>query len=327
MALTKQQDHALVVIYMVTSSISLIADCLVILGYIKFKALRKLAFTFVFCIACADTCRSLAQTWGNVGDASFICKFQGWLQTFGAVAMGLWFAIIALVCISIKKHSGWWKTKTHKDILTLQYKMIISVIVFSVICASIPWNQYAYGGGWCWISSNATGQILRYACYYGWLMLCLLISIIVYCELFRVLREETKMLEQEEADEAPETGRAPSVSHSSPGSAPSTLDTNKRRKKMFDIMKAYPWALIIGQGPGALRRVIELISGNPAPFILVVIHAVCSGLFGCITAVIYGTKTWQIYKSQLVTMCNTSENDMVMENTQENTVISTSQND
>ena len=76
-----KQENTIIIIYTVTSIISLLADLFIIFGYLKFKALRKLAFTFVFCIALADFCRSLAQTWGNVGDHSFICRFQGWLQT------------------------------------------------------------------------------------------------------------------------------------------------------------------------------------------------------------------------------------------------------
>mmetsp|Transcript_66610 Transcript_66610/g.59760 ORF Transcript_66610/g.59760 Transcript_66610/m.59760 type:complete len:300 (-) Transcript_66610:100-999(-) len=248
-----------------------------------------------------DFCRSLAQTWGNVGDNSFICSIQGWLQSFGAVAMGLWFATIAAVCISIKKMSGWWKKKTQHQIKRLQQKLVVIVAVFAVICASIPWNYYHYSGGWCWISAETTtGHALRYACYYGILIACLLFTIIVYCELFRIVRQENKLIEQEEKEEAESRNVSDdetTVTRSETVQvAPSKMDTKKRQKRMFDQMKYYPWALIIGQGPGAIRRIIELITNGHAPFWLVVIHAICSGLFGFITAVIYGTKTWQIYR-------------------------------
>ena len=127
MSLNQQQEDAIIIIHTVTSIISLIADCLIIFGFVRFKELHKLAFTFVFCIALADFTRSLAQTWGDVGHHGFFCKFQGWLQTFGAVAMGLWFATIAAVCISIKKCSNWWKTKTKNNIKTLEIQIIIVV--------------------------------------------------------------------------------------------------------------------------------------------------------------------------------------------------------
>eukprot|EP01084_Bolivina_argentea_P194508 333735_1 len=315
MALTENQENAIIIIYIVTSSISLLADCFIIFGYLKFHQLKKLAFTFVFCIALGDVCRSLAQTWGNVGNHNFMCKFQGWLQTIGAVSMGLWFASIAAVCISIKKFSFWWKTKTQKDIKKLEIRLIVSVTVFAFICASIPWNYYSYGGGWCWISSDPTGTLLRYLCYYGWLMVCLFFTIIVYCELFRIIRNENKIIAQEEESEKAQSAEPPSmnstvsVSSVSSGPAPTTLDTKKKRKRMFDQMKLYPWALIIGQGPGAIRRIIELISNKPAPFIFVVIHAICSGLFGFITAVIYGTKTWQIYKKYFIAIFSNEDNE------------------
>lgn len=327
MALSEEQEDAIIVIYTVTSIISLIADCLIIFGYLRFKALQKLAFTFVFCIALADCTRSLAQTWGNVGHHGFFCKFQGWLQTFGAVAMGLWFATIAAVCISIKKMSGWWKTKTQKDIKRLEIKIIAIVtgindmyiystnaafkyLVIAIICASVPWNYYSYGSGWCWISSTNTGTIFRYCCYYGWLIACLLFSVIVYCELFRIVRQETKILNEQEVESPTSVNSVSRISVSNldapTAPAPSTLDTKRRQKRMFDQMRLYPLALIIGQGPGAVRRIIELITGNAAPFWLTVIHALCSGLFGFITAVIYGSKTWETYQYKVKKMCNLS---------------------
>ena len=125
--LSANQENVIIIIYIVTSSISLVADFFIIFGYLKFRSLKKLAFTFVFCIALGDVCRSLAQTWGDVGDNSFICSIQGWLQSFGAVAMGLWFATIAAVCISIKKFSSWWKKKTQHQIKRLQQKLVVIV--------------------------------------------------------------------------------------------------------------------------------------------------------------------------------------------------------
>ena len=58
---------------------------------------------------------------------------------------------------------------------------------------------------------------------------------------------------------------------------------------------------------GAFRRVLELITNQSSPFGLIVIHATCSGLFGFITACIYGTKTWEIYKYKL-NQCGKSNN-------------------
>lgn len=150
---------------------------------------------------------------------------------------------------------------------------------------------------------------MRYACYYGILIACLLFTIIIYCELFRIVRKESKMIEEEERDEKSREDRAnlsdneetqttqTTVTRSETVQvAPSKMDTKKRQKKMFDQMKLYPWALIIGQGPGAIRRLYELMFNTDSPYFLVVTHAICSGLFGFITAVIYGTKTWQIYR-------------------------------
>ena len=177
--------------------------------------------------------------------------------------------------------------------------------VIAVICASIPWNYYSYGSGWCWISSNATGTIFRYACYYGWLLACLLFSIVGYCELFRIIRQETKILDAVEMDSQTSVSQISVSNQSAPSTpAPSTLDTRKKQKRMFDQMRLYPLALIIGQGPGAIRRIIELITGKVSPFWLTVIHAICSGLFGFITAVIYGSKTWEIYRYKLQRMCD-----------------------
>merc|ERR1719203_869580 len=127
-------------------------------------------------------------------------------------------------------------------------------------------------------------------------MACLLFSAIAYCELFRIIRQETKILNEKEVESpsSPTSVSRISVSNSDapPAPAPSTLATKARQKRMFDQMRLYPLALIIGQGPGAVRRIIELMTGNASPFWLTVIHALCGGLFGFITAVIYGSKTW-----------------------------------
>eukprot|EP01084_Bolivina_argentea_P121993 216207_1 len=231
---TQSQEDAIIAIYVATSSISLIADCLIIFGYFKFRALRKLAFAFVFYIACADFCRSLAQTWGEV-DGEAACKIQGWLQTFGAVAMGLLFASIAAVCLSIKKISSWWKTQTPKNIAQFQHKIALLVSVLSILCASIPWNYYEYLSGWCWISDNSTGHIFRYTFYYGWLMACLLFTIIVYCELFRIIRQENKAMDDNRGITMDSGPSVSSISTSSPtdgpSPAPSKMDTKRKQKK------------------------------------------------------------------------------------------------
>ena len=66
MGFSEKQNQTLEYIYLVTSIISLLADFFIIFGYLRFKALKKLAFTFVFCIAIADVCRSFAQTWSTL---------------------------------------------------------------------------------------------------------------------------------------------------------------------------------------------------------------------------------------------------------------------
>ena len=229
--------------------------------------------------------------------------------------MGLWFLTIAIVCISIKKFSPWWKTKTQNDITKLQKKAVISVAIFAIICATIPWTtgNYEYLGGWCWINDDDVGHALRYVCYYGWLIIALFITIIIYFELFRIIRKENKFLDEDEYDddETTQQSATSTQSGSSPRiiRAPTTLDTKKRQKKMFDQMKLYPWALIIGQGPGAIRRLIQLFDRGFDAYWLAVIHAICSGLFGFITAVIYGTKTWQIYAYKMKSCCNIQDND------------------
>lgn len=84
------------------------------------------------------------------------------------------------------------------------------------------------------------------------------------------------------------------------------MNTHDKQMQMFNQMRWYPLALIIGQGPGCIRRIIEL-TGNQPPFAMDVIHALFSGLFGIITAVIYGTKAWDIYRREFVKCCSSKE--------------------
>lgn len=158
----------------------------------------------------------------------------------------------------------------------------------------------------CWISSSA--QHLRYGCYYGWLFVCLLFTIIVYFELFFILRKEIRVLadatpEEDSADEdddnvvRDDTNSTTEYRSQLEKHTSEHMNTRKKQKQMFNQMRLYPLALILGQGAGTIRRIIELTGGNPS-FGWSVAHAFFSGMFGTITAVIYGTRAWNIYKRE-----------------------------
>jgi len=247
MVFNESQENFLDICSAIFSLLSLLSSVTVLGYYITFRGLRKYAFKLVAWTALSDAIRCLGNLMGSP-ERGDICRTQGFLKTFGGVASLLWVGFMAFTInlIILQK-------LMNLNFLMRIYHMISWTTAGIAAFLPLAFNAYQPTGGWCWISKNGIGAVLRWTSFYAILWFLFLWISYVYIYLWCYV----KGLPHQD-------GLPRSVSR----------------------LWIYPVILLICYGPASVRRVWEII-GTP-PFWLAVLHICFGSLHGTLNALAYG---------------------------------------
>ncbi|ETO09082.1 hypothetical protein RFI_28304, partial [Reticulomyxa filosa] len=169
------------------SALSFLGSLFIMTTYLWNQSLQKLAFQLLFYVSIADIIRSFGNLWGNLSDGN-ACKAQGFLSEFGGVASFFWIGFISVIMYGIVFEKGRWDTVTVEKLKRRAHWMIWP---FALILAILPLTTDSYEdtGGWCFIGHESISQVWAFLCFYGWLWLVMLGTVILYCRLYSKLTD------------------------------------------------------------------------------------------------------------------------------------------
>lgn len=97
---TEAQKSLLSTVSVTMSTLSLLSCLFIIMCWVLFKDMRKLAFGFVFYMAIATLIRTQAKMWGgHFEEGSAACTLQGFLMIYGGLSTFYWIMCIAIVMV------------------------------------------------------------------------------------------------------------------------------------------------------------------------------------------------------------------------------------
>eukprot|EP00484_Ammonia_sp_Unknown_P027322 CAMPEP_0197026380 /NCGR_PEP_ID=MMETSP1384-20130603/6477_1 /TAXON_ID=29189 /ORGANISM="Ammonia sp." /LENGTH=320 /DNA_ID=CAMNT_0042455033 /DNA_START=221 /DNA_END=1183 /DNA_ORIENTATION=- len=201
----------------------------------------------------------MAKMWGgHFLKGEPMCTAQGFLMIYGGLSTFYWIMTIAFVMYTMIFHPFMW----YKEGTIGKCNKIALVINFTLpfLFAFIPilTNDYAPTGGWCWISGKTTsGKVLRWAAFYGQLVVILVFCVFAYVRIYIHLRFSQR------------------------------AEKLKATHKMYNRIKWYPLCLILGYSVAMTRRFIELWDVHLG-FGWALATSVTTGLFGFFLLMVYG---------------------------------------
>lgn len=249
MAFSDSEEDVLVICSFLFSLVSLMCSTTVILYYVIFKGLRKEAFKLVVFTAVSDAIRCVGNLMGSPEEGE-LCQTQGILKTFGGVASFFW---VGCMAYTIHLLSAQRVRDVDPKVLLKRYHYVSWPA--ATISALLPlcFGVYGPAGGWCWITKDDEGVVLRWTSFYGILWFFFAWICYVYISLWWYLRGYPKQ------DEVSKISR----------------------------LWVYPVIILFCYGPASVRRVWEQAGSSP-PYWLAVLHICLSSLHGTLNALAYG---------------------------------------
>lgn len=255
------QLHTLNIIAYVTGAPSIVGCVFVIYCYYQFKDLRNHAFTLVLYMSICDLIASISRMLGDAGNISpTVCTLQATTSSFFEASSVLWSFLIAFTL-----HMAFLKEQESFSSRTIgghMWKYHALGWGYPLLMTALPFTTNSYGdtGAWCWIvKDDNAGVAWRYVQFYGILWITILYCVFVYV---RVLMKIKSM-------------------------GASNIEESKANRKLMRRIMYYPCVLIVCWWAGSVNRLAELFSGKGV-YGLAVCHAICSGLFGSLNALVYG---------------------------------------
>jgi len=313
---SSKQVDSLVAVNIFGATLSLVGSLFIICNYCMFTALRKnFAFKLIFMIGISDLILSISNLMG-APDHGAQCYIQAILQEIGDISGILW---VCTVSWTINKLTTLTKLPTKQELKALYKRMHIVIFIITIIFALLPLTTSSYGpsGGWCWISMDNPVDIMwRYLLFYVPLWIAIIYMIVIYCKVYKRLREipsdndmnsgdsydeeETEKMNQIDDDDNDTTnmvnengGGGSSKSVVSIGgneSSAEVMESRLKRKQNNTLqrMKFYPMILIICYFFATVRRVIDWATEDQTSYVLAVLHTFFAAIPGFLNAIVYG---------------------------------------
>ena len=251
-------DEVLYIIIVVVSSMSALGSLFVIILYNKFESLQIFAFKLVYILSIFDfllAIFSIIPTPLYISADSQLCIVQGLFIELLSLAGVLWTGAIALILYmqvilqnpQVNRHLN---------------RILIAILAFSIICSAIPLisNDYVYIGAWCGINyRNERGVIYRYALFYFWVWLVIVLELYAY---FRVIFKIKAEL---------------------------TINNSflHEGRVLVNRLRWYPVILVVCYAPLTIMRIVQTINSHPPVWFLFFSTAL-SNLLGFFNALVYG---------------------------------------
>jgi len=249
MAFSDSEEDVLVICSFLFSLVSLMSSTTVILYYVIFKGLRKEAFKLVVFTAVSDAIRCLGNLMGSPKKGE-LCQAQGIFKTFGGVASFCWVGCMAYTIHLLSRQSV---RVVDPKVLLKRYHYVSWPV--ATVSAFLPliFGVYGPAGGWCWITTDDEGVILRWTSFYGILWFFFAWICYVYISLWWYLRGYPKQ------------------------------DEVRKITRLW----VYPVIILFCYGPASVRRIWDQAGSSP-PYWLAILHICLSSLHGTLNALAYG---------------------------------------
>lgn len=319
---SNKQVDSLVAVNIFGATLSLLGSLFIICNYLMFVVLRKnFAFKLIFMIGISDLILSISNLMG-APDHGAQCYIQAILQEIGDISGILW---VCAVSWTINKLTILTKLPTKQELKELYKRMHIVIFIITIIFALLPLTTSSYGpsGGWCWISmDNPIDVMWRYLLFYIPLWIAIVYMIVIYCKVYKRLREipsdndinsgdsydeeETQQMTihnnnnddttniDDDDDEKENGGSSKSVvsigGNNGGSSSAEVLESRLKRKQNNTLqrMKFYPMILIICYFFASIRRIIDWATEDQTSYILAVLHTFFAAIPGFLNAIVYG---------------------------------------
>lgn len=295
-----KQVESLVAVNIFGATLSLLGSLFIICNFCMFKSLRKnFAFKLILMIGISDLILAISNLMG-APDHGSLCYIQAILQEIGDISGILW---VCTVSWTINKLTTLTKLPTKQELNTLYKRMHIIIFIITIIFALLPLTTSSYGpsGGWCWITQNEPVDTMwRYLLFYIPLWIAIVYMIIIYCKVYKRLKEipsqsndnsgdsfdeeETQKMTQNDNNdtinidnETQNIAGGSSKSVISVGgnneSSQEVLESKLKRKQNNTLqrMKFYPMILIICYFFATIRRILDWATEDQTSYVLAVL--------------------------------------------------------
>lgn len=192
--MSSKQGIVLENLSLVTSSISLVCSLIVICTIIasltgncicwrtlKGVKVTKLSFHIIAMVSISDCIRIIGNLIGSPSSHSALCALQTFLKNVGGVCSFLWISTMSFVIYVLLFYTMKINAKSETiDTYVKRLHFIIWPIAIALAIIPLAMNKYENTGGWCFISGDTDGYILRFFCYYLWILFAWLLITFVY---------------------------------------------------------------------------------------------------------------------------------------------------
>jgi len=242
------QAEAIECLALVTSTVSLLGSCFILISYYIFPTLKKLAFHLIAMVALCDALAATTSFFGHPKNP-VLCNFQALADNFFAVGSFLWYASIVIIIHLIIQVKLW------KPPLRKMHCVVWST---SALCALLPLTTTSYGPDAicrCWIKSDSTGAVMQLITFY--FPLWVTAGFILYV-VFRMRAQGQNLL--------------------------IILETEST---IFKRLRFYPYVLLVCYTFATINRIYMTISGDVS-LPLTVLHVFFTRISGFVNFVLFG---------------------------------------
>jgi Slime mold cyclic AMP receptor len=255
MGMSSEEQDKINLTLMITNCLSLAGSLFIIVLYIILK-LKIFSFRLVFYIAIADLIHSAGLMLPSNSDPW--CFIQAVSLEYTSLSGLFWTGIMAYSIYEAV-------VKLDTNIQDKEKKFLIIGYGLPIIFTAVPetTQKYGFSGGWCWIVSDEDGYIFRILCFYWVLFSVILYNIIVYCLVYRKLKNGA--LENIRDKQAKE------INHD-----------------LLMRLRFYPAVLILCYAAVTIKRIYDVINPGTDNFWVTWVAGLSISLNGILNCIVYG---------------------------------------
>jgi hypothetical protein len=238
----------------IVNSFSLFGSIFIIAAYFLLK-IEMFSFRLVVYIAITDFLHSFClllpvyEPW---------CRVQAVMLEYSALSNIIWTSLMAYSLYDSVIRLNHHVEGKEKAFLFIGFLLPLVPTFLPFIDSS-----YGYSSGWCWITNKDTDYVYRVLCFYLILAFAIVFNLVVYCKVWRKVRNEVLFTIQDE-------------------------EAAKFNNDLIMRLKLYPLILIVCYSFIATKRAYEIISRGEPDFWLTWTSGLLVSMIGLLDAIVYG---------------------------------------
>jgi len=254
------EKFAVLMVRVVISGMSLVSCLIVLIAVIALHRYRSVTGRLVMVLTSTvalSAASNLLTPLVTLDDS--LCVIQAVTMQLGDISSAMWTVIIAfnLFFVLVAK-------KQEKNIEIWYHLIGWPIPIVLTLLPSIT-DSYGHVAVWCWIRSEGTGNIWRFACLYVPLMISFIIIIFLYLLIFLRLSRVFKKSAWAKTD-----------------------DLINKENRLLRSLFIFPIIFLAIWTFPTINRIYGWITGNHAVFVLLLIHSITACLQGFLNSLVYG---------------------------------------